>query len=184
MEKNASTQQSPLLKLPAELRDLIHAYTLVVDDIVAITASGIREPPLLLACRQIRQEAGKLFYGENEFLFCMLDCDSDIVVQGESWARAVEEEYGCLLRLRAGIPATNAPSDWKKLLEWIRRYREGTVNLKFVPPSMMPQGTPTCMLVIGGLFKIAEMEEQSWASVEGVLEEQHQILARLDSTWA
>ena len=72
--------KSPLGKLSGELRNRIHRLFLVFDDpfffdtnsATDFVSSGLRVRkalPLLRACKQIRQEASSIFFGENIFIF-------------------------------------------------------------------------------------------------------------------
>lgn len=60
-----------LLNLPGELRNHIYEMVVVEPDRVEITSEGPGEPPLLRTCRQIRREAGSLYYRSNIFAFCL-----------------------------------------------------------------------------------------------------------------
>jgi len=64
---------SPLLKLPAELRDAIYTLALVDDEPIYISLPeparplSLREPALLAVNRQIRNETLPIYYGTNIF---------------------------------------------------------------------------------------------------------------------
>jgi len=62
-------QQTPLLSIPAEVRNKIYQLSLVNEDVVLDVKilSTPTEPALLATCRQIRHEASSIFYGENTF---------------------------------------------------------------------------------------------------------------------
>ncbi|KAK0934261.1 hypothetical protein LTR29_014179 [Friedmanniomyces endolithicus] len=65
----------PLLKLPRVLRDQIYSEVLIEDDMIDTQPWMFYEgrtltwqpPPLLQTCRRIRNEASKIYYGENTF---------------------------------------------------------------------------------------------------------------------
>ena len=74
-------QPSPLLRLPAELREQIYRYVVISSEPITVSRyfpSGIRglfhrvvdnpkDPPLTCTCHQIRLEALAIFYSENIF---------------------------------------------------------------------------------------------------------------------
>jgi hypothetical protein len=69
----SNVAQSPLFKLPPELRTIIYRYALLTDQDIDITeSSGILEPALLSVCKILRLESYKVFYFENEFA-CMVE---------------------------------------------------------------------------------------------------------------
>ena len=79
---------SPLLALPAELRNQIYDLALIQAQPIRLSyndalrvghnrqpahaelATRMRQPPLTRACRQIRSEPLKTFYGNNMFTVC------------------------------------------------------------------------------------------------------------------
>ncbi|KAK5126081.1 hypothetical protein LTR85_011436 [Meristemomyces frigidus] len=80
---NTNVQQnSPLLNLPAELRNEIYdlALTPPADSRLDISKPKLIEPGLLLACKQTRREASPLFYANNALYGTIRNLDFDIVV--------------------------------------------------------------------------------------------------------
>ena len=63
-----NAQNSPLLKLPAELRNKVYRSILIADDEININMRDIQAYTRILnVCTQIRTEASEIFYGENTF---------------------------------------------------------------------------------------------------------------------
>jgi hypothetical protein len=60
-------QDSPLLKLPAEIRNEIWRWTVVVPNQLAIYGDNPKQPAITRTCRQIRQESIGYFYRKNSF---------------------------------------------------------------------------------------------------------------------
>ena len=60
--------QSPLLKLPAELRNVIYRYSLIKQGDARIQLRDLRPSALLYTCRQIRYEASSIYFSENNFV--------------------------------------------------------------------------------------------------------------------
>lgn len=94
-DEPADQQQSasPLLRLPAELRNRIYELALTRQGprkmIKAWDRPG-RQPGLTRTCRAIRAEALPIFYSINEFLTSPL-CPEDEQVMS-AWLRAIERE--------------------------------------------------------------------------------------------
>ncbi|KAK5743813.1 hypothetical protein LTR17_002435 [Elasticomyces elasticus] len=81
---------SLLLALPPELRNRIWEHTLVSrEPHVKIDKETWRQPPLLRTCKQIRQEAGPMYYGLNKFHMIQIDLDFEATVRFCQAARAI-----------------------------------------------------------------------------------------------
>ncbi|GAB1737075.1 hypothetical protein NU219Hw_g759t1 [Hortaea werneckii] len=62
------TQDSRLLSLSPELRNIIYEEVLVATNNINIPKDGkLVRPPLLKVCRQVAEEASTIFYGLNRF---------------------------------------------------------------------------------------------------------------------
>lgn len=62
-------EQSPLIELPAELRNNIYRKALLRDGEISVSSKESPDEPALLAtCRQIRSEVLPIYYGENNFV--------------------------------------------------------------------------------------------------------------------
>lgn len=77
----SSVAESPLFKLPAELRNMVYRYAIVTDDRVLINKSlGIPEPGLLSACKLLRSEACTMCHLESKFTCVSRDYDPAAVL--------------------------------------------------------------------------------------------------------
>lgn len=64
----SSVAESPLFKLPPELRTMIYRHAIISNRALRITMSrGIPEAPLLSVNKLLRAETFGLFYRENKF---------------------------------------------------------------------------------------------------------------------
>lgn len=71
-----------LLKLPAELRNMIWAYTLLEQDrIIVIKDDFVPELALLSTCKTIRAETLKLFYHNHDFYMSIWDFRADNILR-------------------------------------------------------------------------------------------------------
>ncbi|KAK5117157.1 hypothetical protein LTR85_008925 [Meristemomyces frigidus] len=62
-----------LLGIPPELRNHIYRYAPTDSDLIQVNARNATRPDLLLTCRQLRQEASGIFFGENAFHVLVMD---------------------------------------------------------------------------------------------------------------
>jgi hypothetical protein len=70
----ANAQNSPLLKLPGEIRNNIYRLVLVSSKTVPVKPSLCRQRSLLQTCYQLRDEASKIYYSENTFSISSQRC--------------------------------------------------------------------------------------------------------------
>lgn len=84
MATHASNQDSPLLSLPAELRNEIYTQVLVgTEDIDISSPTAHTQGALLDVCKQIRKEAAEIYYVENSF---SLTTDDKATKRLKKWA--------------------------------------------------------------------------------------------------
>lgn len=92
--------KSPLLSLPAELRNYIWELVVVRDQPIDATPVAqyispsyvqglVKQPPLSQVCRSVRQEVVSIFYGSNDFI-AGLKFEQD-AVNLEKWLTAIGE---------------------------------------------------------------------------------------------
>jgi hypothetical protein len=67
-ESGSVNQESRLLSLPAEIRNMIYEYVLTGDDVPLQKREFCRRKHPLDACKQIRSEAEGIFYAGNDFI--------------------------------------------------------------------------------------------------------------------
>ncbi|KAM0715513.1 hypothetical protein Q7P37_009011 [Cladosporium fusiforme] len=134
---------SALCMLPGELRNQIYRYVLVHGEgdpansyELSHNSSPLLDPPLLQTCRQIRAEAHKIFWKENEFEVTILNCG---IINFLNWHKAAKSHQSAslILSLRFTRPALGDHDDgtagpwvwydaaWDNLMEWVRAYMEG-----------------------------------------------------------
>lgn len=85
----------PLLKLPPELRNRIYRYAIVQDEPIDVAeTTKKKEPALLATCKEIREQALKMFYHENTF-YCLANfLPPGTKAAGESETAAVDNAIG------------------------------------------------------------------------------------------
>ena len=184
---------SPLLNLPGELREAIYKATLIQSEPIRLcersdnaseAARGVhlslhqaREPALLLACHQIRDEALHIFYRDNVFF-------SGTQNTLEVWLKAIGPDRAQLLKTIRGFRhSVYFNCAWGKLL--VRKIerelmfkgcplREGVLHMPFGHYSY-----PELVFWTNGLEDVVE------ATKAGVVEhtrERYMVIANGDET--
>lgn len=77
----------PLLELPAELRNEIYGLVLCKNDRIVVSSAGYEREGLLSVCKQVRQEALKIYYYENKFVVEVHKWNSDNLLAFEKVLR-------------------------------------------------------------------------------------------------
>lgn len=182
----AEPPESRFLDLPAELRNDIYRHAILKDKKILVTTSGIDEPSLLRACKQIRDEALPIYYAENRFTLQIIDYKSDVVLSFERRERCQilrRHNIECEIRLRRVGTA-----NWQNLREWLERFHARELRIciasgeKPLPPGVC--GRDAIKHVIGSMFHLASKTRSlPWEEVDALLEDQHKMLVMLDGLW-
>ncbi|KAK5111956.1 hypothetical protein LTR85_011703 [Meristemomyces frigidus] len=169
--------QSPLLALPAELRNRIYEFALLEQETVHVD-DNLRRPALLDTCRQIRSEALRLWYTENAFLFTIHDCDG-----------TVADKFLCSLRM---LPINDSKlharyvytgvANWKNLKAWAKLDWSDKRQLN-LEPSSSNGGSPEADMIAAVSGFVGEMLDKSWEEVDTALERLRATVARYTKSW-
>lgn len=170
----------PLLRLPAELRNMIYTLVVTRDDPVRTLEDGktYPEPELLATCRQIRQEARSVYYATNTFYCRVRDLDATTVFEfvGRSSAHA---KAG----LRFGF---GGKANWSNLKTWLKFTYDTVVGgvagheaPAFSGRYAYIHGTVMCFEVMEKLKR----KGWSWTEVEDVLEDLHRGMKHGNAVW-
>lgn len=164
-----SVANSPLFKLPPELRLRIYEYTMCGKRHIKITRDeGIPEPALLLTCKIIRDEAIASFYEENDFTLISHADDPAVMVLWESKLLHLAQSHDILLE-KPGLRRTGPPN-WNNLKQFFRLYHEEKVHaIGAHPPGSEDYDDEA--FFIRGLFKaVCSMRSQPWSEMEELLD--------------
>ncbi|KJX99841.1 hypothetical protein TI39_contig350g00031 [Zymoseptoria brevis] len=170
-----------LLGIPPELRNTIYRLIMTTQNSqVTVTATGYRRPPVLQTCKEIRSEALSLFYAEHSFTIRARNFDSSAA---SLWTRrsrhlAPPGSMSCLAN------AEWSPH-WKNLLEWLRKYHAGELNIVawhlFSDLSSKPQQARD---LVSMMFEMTlPLNGSPWGLVEKVLEKVRPLLVETDARW-
>lgn len=182
----AAHGDSRLLRLPAELRNVIYRYVLVQVDPIDIANDGHQEPALLTTCKEIRQEAVTLFYCENEFEIEMIDWN---IINFLKWDKILAaalgdgDNFDCA-RGRTRCVGPSDDPNWANLHHWMKEYYHDNTVLEQTEPSSLCSGEETDVYVVASMFVVLNnMKSKTWEEMEGILKEFRVVLAKVDERW-
>lgn len=173
----SSVADSPLFRLPSELRNMIYRFALTTDGGVVVTESGgIPESALLSVSKVLRSETYGVFYNENEFV-CEIKKFSPATL---------------LLAARKGVPTGVHPGIrnptmrmyfhercWKNLVSWLHMSLEGKCGAWGVP-----EGHEQEERFIRCLFTVAlGSPSDNHVALDLVLESMRPALVDLHADW-
>ncbi|KAK4612184.1 hypothetical protein CLAFUW4_12748 [Fulvia fulva] len=196
-------QMSPLLELPAELRNTIYAMTMPTDAVInyhtGADATYPRQPRLLQVCRQIRSEAGSLYYRGNTHKFHIPDLDA---AQYIHWSQCSPQHKKANIHLHmsfaipfvlagkyfpGGLAAKDDPERlWPKLRSWLQHYHA----CECLGVARPVDGTEYSLKVANTVSEMFEMVHKLghdhglyWPQIEAVLENVQGALASANVVW-
>jgi hypothetical protein len=169
---------SPLWKLPPELRNMIYEY--VVGTGWVYMDSGIPEPPVRMVSKLLRHESMPIYYQQNtfhqrqdEYKMAALDCMY-------RKAKFIQKQY----KLEVDFYRTDMVPNWPDVLEYLKAVHGGTARVKFSVHDDMPQAVNADELLVRSMFEmVRKMKTHPWKVVEALLKEHRHVLIRLDSRW-
>jgi hypothetical protein len=125
--RSSTKQGSPFLNLEAEFRNEIYRLAMVSEEpiVVEIADTPPMDHPLLRTCRQIRIEAGGIYYQENKVIFAVRNLDIRNVV---GWLDRSSAHHDLFANSQLALTVTPKDrSSWALLRYWAFLYREGRV---------------------------------------------------------
>lgn len=161
------TQSSPLLELPAELRNKIYFDVLVSEKPLGIAKQthiyDVRHkaPALLQTCRQIREEARTIFYSNNTFLALGV---YSWIIDFFAWFKALEPKDALSIkhyRLDYGA-YSNAEATWQ--------FRRLLYHLKLASSARCDDVTVTKLISMFTKFRGDVEKRHKSAASRGLLE--------------
>ncbi|KAK5127467.1 hypothetical protein LTR85_006806 [Meristemomyces frigidus] len=167
--------QSPLLKLPAELRNAIYRLSVVERNKVMISSRrpAPPQPGIMQVSRQVRAEIVSIYYKENTFGHIIRDYDYRLY---RKWCLSSK------FRVKSNMVfKTHKPTNWANLLEWVKAWYHGECGF----PGPLPDGVPSveCSMVKMAV-RMRDRHLLSWDEVASNLEDAHQALVAVNPAWA
>lgn len=122
-----------LLELSGELRNRIYEYALCGRRRVHITRDSFDEPPLLRACKRMREEASSIEYCGNLFSVDVPDFDLNVTTSHFRQPDAVKyfnDDNFLLLKVFPDVSTGGGViASWPKLHKWLRAYHDNEMPL-------------------------------------------------------
>ena len=141
---------------------------------------------ILLAFKQICQQARTIYYHENRFYVLINDYDVTNYTKWTQKIEALRKRHEVLKTVQFhGYSMAGAPH-WRNLLYWFQKYHEGVIHCSRCPPSRMSprSNEDEVAMALAGLFLVVKaMRNHPWEEIEALLLEHRIILANVDSRW-
>lgn len=173
-QRQLAIQDSKLLALPGELITMIYEWSLVEapGNKIQITRD-LKPPPLLSACRRIRNDAKAIWLEQNRFEITIRDCDASIL---DAFYRRL---YG------VGRPhekkfaiALVGRKKWSNLKQWCK-----AISTTRAVSVTNPPATARHASVVAAAHEIAHAHQGSWTLCEQTLESLRRAVFALDPSW-
>lgn len=177
---------SRFLDLPGELKNRIYRLVLVrpEGEVVDVNSTGYdRGGGLLGTCKEIRSEALKIFYYENEFSGKVHYFDISFMVK---WSITLQRLRLSPKKAKLAGPIGQQPC-WKNLLHWTKCYHQGVVHAKAVSPEQLQKRGEKGLMwhLLAVMFEtVRTLHKQPWKLVEKVILRMRPSFTAEDPKWA
>jgi hypothetical protein len=182
--RTKTSSKCRLLALPLELRRAIYNFVFARQGPVFLYGT-IPEPPLLLTCSTIRQEASPLYYTNTTFRVPLYDFDPHTALRLVTWRSGIYGSYG-LYPADLTFHVRPRPH-WLNLLAWLKVVHVGHPSVAGLglpsEPEEMKMMSIDALLVCGMFRIVEEMRDRPFERVVGLLREQRDVLVRVDGRW-
>ena len=175
----SAQQRFRLLDLPAELRNRIYHYALVLASGRMRISPAFRPPPLLLTSKQVREEALGIWYMNNTFLIIIQDCDC---APFRAFDRNLRKSGLHKKFFKAGrFEVTFVGVKWERLMEWCHFVWDGKVAM--IRSTTEPRRVESVVDIALTIAAVARHSSTSWALCEIQLESLRRVAGLLDPKW-
>lgn len=161
------------------MRNYIYELVLVEDEI--IVTEDLKEPPLLRTCKQIRKQAGPIWYMENTFTAEIYDCDAKLTNDFEVWLGEGAGEFDQMRGdVALQIDTSGCEPHWQNLRRWCER-----IHGDYDVMSLSADSDATHMAnVISTAHHIARsLREQDWLECYFPLHALRMLAGNVDPRW-
>ena len=181
LSSTGDSRESQLLSLPAELRNMIYNYALIEDDDIEIHTSTPPPPQLVLlqVNRQMRNEAIKIYYTQNEFNWVIHACDASNYIKWSNSSR---------FRQMSNISLSFCGHrNWANLLRWIQAaYHGESPGPRCSTEDESDEVVESDVMALQQAFdmmRILKSHQMSWDQVVQCFEHMHKALKATDPGW-
>lgn len=175
-----ASSTSRLQSLPAELRNRIYRETFNHDEPVTITSNHFPEPALLRVCKQLRNEASPIFYGERTFKVDASHFRTDPTLIYKQKSFLVNEHFN--VEMKGLVVITTRSFHWPNMLIALRRAHKGYPLGK---DEKSEEPIDVLVETVNSAFATArDLRDLPWHRVEPMMERYHNILTAHNGGWA
>lgn len=170
-----------LLTIPPELRNRIYEEVLVEEKKIDLSHKDTKPPGLLSTCRQIRDEARKIWYFQNKFHLTVIACDCRLERDFADAREAVESEVGSEGReVYVSVKLCRGDRDWSNLLEWCRLIFAGDCLYALDVPDARDSNY---FCVVATAQDVTKTCVGNWEDCRKTLESLRQSFGRINPMW-
>lgn len=158
--------------MPAELRNRIYRDVLLEDEVTVDDNSHL-QPGLLRACRQLRNEATRIYYEEKAFILRVFDLR--LSIPSHHWLM-VDVPRVPMPRMRLLV---GGAMHWDNLVEWMKRLHGEPTPC----PAVGPEVISRVRAVSRALAIVFELRQVPWGTVLRALEHFKEAVEPTDGSW-
>ncbi|KAK0831457.1 hypothetical protein LTR73_002839 [Friedmanniomyces endolithicus] len=206
ISKAENMPESPFLRIPGELRNEIYRYALLEDDTIKINKhTKPAQPGVLQTNRQLRKEAGDIYYHENTFLFGISHFEASIYVSPiYSLADPDQTRHRSLQKVTLIHPPqikwcqssprrrwckttahVSRSQNWANLLVWLEAYwNHDCGGIVWSEEGKANADAKAATHLFATVKKMMLRKSLAWEDAREFLEDAHAALAEIKPRWA
>lgn len=176
-------QSAPFFKLSGELRNTIYRFATVEPQTIQVTSDGFNKSGLLATCKEIREEAIKIFYVENTFHHLIDNFDSRTMVKLNALWQPVAGDATPGTSISASLRWS---PHWENLLVWLKRIHAGKCHGGHIGLETLNERGERAVdiYMVEAMFEtVLRMQRQPWALVKDIVEINRVALVVRDKRW-
>lgn len=136
------------------------------------------EPALLGVCKQVRKEAGSIFYDERRFVCNAPKYDSTAFAVAFRKLGEVKNHFNVNMCIKSARTRGTLSPNYSNVRVWLRRVHAGILPVPEIDPRSITRTALNAMFVCA-----EELRDMEWCRVEPILEGMRRVLTRLDNCW-
>ena len=142
------------------------------------------EPALLLVCKQIRCEAGSIYFGQLFTIKWIHYAYEASLLYSQKGVRVLKEFN---IFMDVDEHQYDDSPNWQNLLTSFRRQHKGLIIWQIDPGESISPFSPRNIVadtIESMLVAVTQMKDWPWCQVEPVLDQQRKVLISTDARWA
>lgn len=155
----------------------IYEYALIEPEKIKIRTT-LRQPPLLSTCRQMRQDAGLIWFERNKFLVTIWDCNAGLFAAFANLHHTHQGRYDTTGHLVYHVVLEGA-KDWNNLARWCY-----AVWANAMPAYKMLEPSDEFEAFVSVVTNIAKIHRgRSWAECFATIDAVRYAVGKYDKAW-